>query len=192
MSSVFLSGDADADALLADDSFALLMGMLLDQQVPMEVAFAGPAKLAERLDGLDVSEIAEMNPDEFLDKFSIKPAVHRFPKSMAARVQKLAAEIVDEYDGDTSAIWTTGDPTGPEVLKRLKKLPGFGDQKAKIFVALLGKQFDFDADGWREAAGDYGNEDSRRSIADVVDEGTLLEVRAFKKQQKAAAKATKK
>lgn len=192
MSSVFLSGNSDADALLADDPFALLMGMLLDQQVPMEVAFAGPAKLAERLGKLDVVEIAEMNPDEFLEKFSIKPAVHRFPKSMATRVQKLAAEIVDEYDGDTSAVWTSGDPTGPEVLKRLKKLPGFGDQKAKIFLALLGKQFDFNADGWREAAGDYGDENSRRSIADVVNEDTLLEVRAFKKQQKAAAKAAKK
>ncbi|AZL05572.1 HhH-GPD-type base excision DNA repair protein [Brevibacterium aurantiacum] len=192
MSSVFLSGNSDADALLADDPFALLMGMLLDQQVPMEVAFDGPAKLAERLGKLDVVEIAEMNPDEFLEKFSIKPAVHRFPKSMATRVQKLAAEIVDEYDGDTSAIWTSGDPTGPEVLKRLKKLPGFGDQKAKIFLALLGKQFDFNADGWREAAGDYGDENSRRSIADVVNEDTLLEVRAFKKQQKAAAKAAKK
>lgn len=192
MSSVFLSGNSNADALLADDPFALLMGMLLDQQVPMEVAFDGPAKLAERLGKLDVVEIAEMNPDEFLEKFSIKPAVHRFPKSMATRVQKLAAEIVDEYDGDTSAIWTSGDPTGPEVLKRLKKLPGFGDQKAKIFLALLGKQFDFNADGWREAAGDYGDENSRRSIADVVNEDTLLEVRAFKKQQKAAAKAAKK
>lgn len=191
MSSVFLSGDADADALLADDPFALLTGMLLDQQVPMEVAFAGPAKLADRLGKLDVVEIAEMNPDEFLEKFSIKPAVHRFPKSMATRVQKLAAEIVDEYDADTAAIWTSGNPTGPEVLKRLKKLPGFGDQKAQIFLALLGKQFNFDADGWREAAGDYGAEDSRRSIADVVDEDTLLEVRAFKKQQKAAAKAAK-
>lgn len=192
MSSVFLSGDAEADALLADDSFALLMGMLLDQQVPMEVAFAGPARLAERLGKLDVAEIAEMNPDEFLEKFSIKPAVHRFPKSMATRVQKLAAEIVDEYDGDTAAIWTSGNPTGAEVLTRLKKLPGFGDQKAKIFLALLGKQFDFNADGWREAAGDYGAQGSRRSIADVVDEDTLLEVRAFKKQQKAAAKAAKK
>lgn len=192
MSSVFLSGNAEADALLADDPFALLMGMLLDQQVPMEVAFAGPAKLAERLGKLDVVHIAEMEPDEFLEKFSIRPAVHRFPKSMATRVQKLATEIVDEYDGDTAAIWTSGDPTGPELLKRLKKLPGFGEQKAKIFLALLGKQFDFNADGWREAAGDYGAEDSRRSIADVVDEDTLLEVRAFKKQQKAAAKAAKK
>ena len=192
MSSLFLSGDPKSDALLADDPFALLMGMLLDQQVPMEVAFAGPAKLAERLGALDVVEIAEMNPDEFLEKFSIKPAVHRFPKSMATRVQKLAAEIVDEYDADTAAIWTSGDPTGPEVLKRLKKLPGFGEQKAKIFVALLGKQFDFNAADWREAAGDYGTDGSRRSIADVVDEDTLQEVRAFKKQQKAAAKAAKK
>lgn len=192
MSSVFLSGDPIADDLLSEDRFALLVGMLLDQQVPMEVAFAGPAKLAQRLGKLDVVEIAEMNPDEFLEQFSIKPAVHRFPKSMATRVQKLAAEIVDEYDGDTAAIWTSGDPTGPEVLKRLKKLPGFGDQKAKIFLALLGKQFDCEADGWREAAGDYGDEDSRRSIADVVNEDTLLEVRAFKKQQKAAAKAAKK
>ena len=192
MTSLFLSGDPKSDALLADDPFALLVGMLLDQQVPMEVAFAGPAKLAERLGTLDVVEIAEMNPDEFLNKFSIKPAVHRFPKSMATRVQKLAAEIVDEYDADTAAIWTSGDPTGPEVLKRLKKLPGFGEQKAKIFVALLGKQFAFDAAQWREAAGDYGTDGSRRSIADVVDEGTLLEVRAFKKQQKAAAKAAKK
>ena len=192
MSSVFLSGDPKSDALLADDPFALLTGMLLDQQVPMEVAFAGPAKLAERLGKLDVVEIAEMNPDDFLEKFSIKPAVHRFPKSMATRVQKLAAEIVDEYDGDTAAIWTSGDPSGPEVLKRLKKLPGFGEQKAKIFLALLGKQFDLEADGWRESAGDYGADGSRRSIADVVDEETLLEVRAFKKQQKAAAKAAKK
>lgn len=192
MSSLFLSGDPKSDALLADDPFALLMGMLLDQQVPMEVAFAGPAKLAERLGALDVVEIAEMNPDEFLEKFSIKPAVHRFPKSMATRVQKLAAEIVDEYHADTAAIWTIGDPTGAEVLKRLKKLPGFGEQKAKIFVALLGKQFDFNAADWREAAGDYGTDGSRRSIADVVDEDTLQEVRAFKKQQKAAAKAAKK
>lgn len=188
----YFTGDAEADNLVTNDTFALIMAMTLDQQVPMEVAFAGPAKLAERLGKLDVVEIAEMNPDDFLEKFSIKPAVHRFPKSMATRVQKLAAEIVDEYDGDTAAIWTSGNPSGPEVLKRLKKLPGFGEQKAKIFLALLGKQFDLEADGWRESAGDYGADGSRRSIADVVDADTLLEVRAFKKQQKAAAKAAKK
>ena len=162
-----------------------------DQQVTMESAFAGPAKLAERLGGLYVDEIAEMNPDDFLDVFAATPAVHRFPKSMAARVQKLAEAIVDDYDGQTDAIWTRGDPSGAEVLKRLKKLPGFGDQKAKIFLALLGKQFGLKAEGWQEAAGDYGAEDARRSIADVVDDVTLQEVRAFKKEQKAAAKAAK-
>ncbi len=191
MTTVYLSGDPKSDELLAEDPFALLTGMLLDQQVPMEVAFAGPAKLAERLGRLDVAEIAEMNPDEFLEKFAEKPAVHRFPKSMAARVQKLAEAIVDDYDGDTAAIWTRGEPTGAEVLKRLKNLPGFGEQKAKIFLALLGKQFGLTAPGWREAAGVYGEDGSRRSIADVVDEGTLQEVRAFKKQAKAAAKAEK-
>ncbi|GAA1619752.1 MULTISPECIES: HhH-GPD-type base excision DNA repair protein [Brevibacterium] len=191
MTTVYLSGDPTSDELLAEDPFALLTGMLLDQQVPMEVAFAGPAKLAERLGRLDVAEIAEMNPDEFLEKFAEKPAVHRFPKSMAARVQKLAEAIVDDYDGDTAAIWSRGEPTGAEVLKRLKNLPGFGEQKAKIFLALLGKQFGLTAPGWREAAGVYGEDGSRRSIADVVDEGTLQEVRAFKKQAKAAAKAEK-
>ena len=191
MTTVYLSGDPKSDELLAEDPFALLTGMLLDQQVPMEVAFAGPAKLAERLGRLDVAEIAEMNPDEFLEKFAEKPAVHRFPKSMAARVQKLAEAIVDDYDGDTAAIWSRGEPTGAEVLKRLKNLPGFGEQKAKIFLALLGKQFGLTAPGWREAAGVYGEDGSRRSIADVVDEGTLQEVRAFKKQAKAAAKAEK-
>ncbi|MFC9444562.1 MULTISPECIES: HhH-GPD-type base excision DNA repair protein [unclassified Brevibacterium] len=191
MTTVYLSGDPKSDELLAEDPFALLTGMLLDQQVPMEVAFAGPAKLAERLGRLDVAEIAEMNPDEFLEKFAEKPAVHRFPKSMAARVQKLAEAIVDDYDGDTAAIWTRGEPTGAEVLKRLNNLPGFGEQKAKIFLALLGKQFGLSAPGWREAAGVYGEDGSRRSIADVVDEGTLQEVRAFKKQAKAAAKAEK-
>ena len=121
MTSLFLSGDPKADALLAEDRFALLVGMLLDQQVTMESAFAGPAKLAERLGKLDVDEIAEMNPDDFLDIFAQTPAVHRFPKSMAGRVQKLAATIVDDYDGNVEAIWTDGDPSGAEVLKRLKK-----------------------------------------------------------------------
>lgn len=165
--------------------------MWCDQQVTMESAFAGPAKLADRLGKLDIDEIAAMNPDEFLDIFARTPAVHRFPKSMAGRVQKLAAAIIDDYDGNPEAIWTEGDPSGAEVLKRLKKLPGYGEQKAKIFLALLGKQFELQAEGWQEAAGDYGDADARRSIADVVDEVTLQEVRAFKKQQKAAAKAAK-
>ncbi|MCK8671793.1 Fe-S cluster assembly protein HesB [Rhodococcus sp. HM1] len=187
-STLNLVGDPDADALLASDPLALLIGMLLDQQVPMETAFAGPKKLADRLGGLDVHAIAEADPDDFVTVCAQPPAVHRFPKSMAQRIQALCAAIVDEYDGDVSAIWTSGDPDGKQVLKRLKALPGYGDQKARIFLALLGKQMGVQPAGWREAAGDYGQEGSRRSIADVVDEKSLQEVREFKKSAKAAAK----
>ena len=184
-----LVGDPEADALLSEDPLALLLGMLLDQQVPMETAFLGPKKLADRMDGLDVRRIAEMDTDAFIEICAQTPAVHRFPKSMGERIQSVCQFIVEKYDGDTAAIWTSGDPNGKEVLKRLKALPGYGDQKARIFLALLGKQIGVQPDGWREAAGDYGLEGSRRSIADVVDEQTLLEVREFKKAAKAAAKA---
>ncbi|MEE2061351.1 HhH-GPD-type base excision DNA repair protein [Rhodococcus artemisiae] len=187
-----LVGDPDADALLSENSLALLIGMLLDQQVPMETAFAGPKKIADRLGGLDVYRIADMDPDEFIEVCSRPPAVHRFPKSMGQRIQALCAAIVAEYDGDTAAIWTSGDPGGKEVLKRLKALPGYGDQKARIFLALLGKQRGVQPEGWREAAGAYGDEGARRSIADVVDSQSLHEVREFKKAAKAAAKAGKK
>ncbi|MGI1849775.1 HhH-GPD-type base excision DNA repair protein [Rhodococcus sp. SJ] len=183
-----LVGDADADALLAADPLALLIGMLLDQQVPMETAFAGPKKLADRLGGLDVHRIAEADPDEFAAICAGPPAVHRFPGSMAKRIQALSAEIADRYDGDAAALWTSGDPDGREVLKRLKALPGYGDQKARIFLALLGKQIGVRPEGWREAAGEYGEDGSRRSVADVVDAQTLQEVREFKKASKAAAK----
>ncbi|MGX7729243.1 HhH-GPD-type base excision DNA repair protein [Rhodococcus sp. 2H158] len=183
-----LVGDADADALLAADPLALLIGMLLDQQVPMETAFAGPKKLADRLGGLDVHRIADADPDEFAAICARPPAVHRFPGSMAKRIQALCAEITDRYDGDAAALWTSGDPDGKEVLKRLKALPGYGDQKARIFLALLGKQIGVRPEGWREAAGEYGEDGSRRSIADVVDAQTLQEVREFKKASKAAAK----
>ncbi|WFR72651.1 HhH-GPD-type base excision DNA repair protein [Prescottella defluvii] len=186
-----LVGDPEADALLASDPLALLIGMLLDQQVPMETAFAGPKKLDDRLAGLDVHKIAEMNPDDFIAVCSQPPAVHRFPKSMGERIQSLCVYIVERYDGDTAAIWTSGDPDGKEVLKRLKALPGYGDQKARIFLALLGKQIGVQPTGWREAAGSYGDDGSRRSIADVVDRQTLLEVREFKQAAKAAAKAAK-
>ncbi|MFZ2527082.1 MAG: HhH-GPD-type base excision DNA repair protein [Rhodococcus sp. (in: high G+C Gram-positive bacteria)] len=188
-STLNLAGDPDADALLASDPLALLIGMLLDQQVPMETAFAGPKKLADRLGGLDVHAIAEAGPDGFVAVCAQPPAVHRFPKSMAQRIQSLCAAIVDDYGGDASAIWTTGDPDGKQVLTRLKALPGYGDQKARIFLALLGKQMGVAPTGWREAAGDYGQDGSRRSIADVVDEKSLHEVREFKKSAKAAAKA---
>ncbi|MER7077290.1 A/G-specific DNA-adenine glycosylase [Saccharopolyspora kobensis] len=186
-----LTGDAEADKLLSDDPFALLTGMLLDQQVAMEVAFAGPRKIAERMGGFSVTRIAESDLDEFVELCVQKPAIHRYGGSMGRRVHALAQYVVEHYDGRTEAIWTEGDPDGKEVLKRLKALPGYGDQKARIFLALLGKQRGVEPAGWREAAGAYGEDGSRRSIADVVDEQTLNEVRAWKKEQKAAAKAAK-
>lgn len=183
-----LVGDPEADALLAEDPFALLIGMLLDQQVPMESAFAGPKKLVDRLGDLKVDTVADADPEEFAALCAQTPAVHRFPGSMAKRIQGLAASLVENYDGKPQEIWTRDDPNGAEVLKRLKALPGYGDQKARIFLALLGKQMGVTPDGWRKAAGPYGDDGARRSIADVVDEKSLLEVREFKKAAKAAAK----
>lgn len=181
--------DPAADALLESNPFALLVGMLLDQQVPMETAFAGPKKIAERMGGLDVREIADYDPDKFAALCSEKPAVHRFPGSMATRIQNLAQALVDRYDADVAALWTAGDPDGAELLRRLKGLPGFGDQKARIFVALLGKQYGVTPAGWRAAAGAYGEAGVYVSIADVVDAGSLVKVRTYKKQIKAAKKA---
>ncbi|GAA1139728.1 HhH-GPD-type base excision DNA repair protein [Ornithinicoccus hortensis] len=186
-----LAGDTAADRLLADNPFAVLVGMLLDQQIPMEVAFSGPRKLEERLGAVDPGQIAAMDPDDFIAVCATPPAVHRFPKSMGQRIHDLAAEVAGTYGGDAAAIWTEGDPDGREVLKRLKALPGFGDQKARIFLALLGKQFELPAAGWREAAGDYGKDGVTMSIADVVDEASLKAVRAYKQEKKAAAKAAK-
>lgn len=196
MTSVYLSTDPQADELLTHDRFALMVGMLLDQQVTMESAFAGPQKLFERLEEFTPAAVAGLDPDALLEAFKEKPAVHRYPGSMATRVQALAQALVDDYDGIAENLWTapTKDgsaPTGRDVLKRLKALPGFGDQKSKIFVALLGKQFDLAAEGWREAAGDYGPDDAFLSIADVRDEDSLLRVRENKKAMKAAAKAAK-
>ncbi|GAA4863577.1 HhH-GPD-type base excision DNA repair protein [Saccharopolyspora rosea] len=187
---LWLTGDTDADRLLAQDPLALLIGMLLDQQITMEVAFAGPKKLRDRLGELDADAIAAMDPERFAAACAEQPAVHRFPGSMAKRIQTLCQYLVDHYDGDAERLWAGAD--GKEVLKRLKALPGFGDQKARIFLALLGKQWGVAPRGWREAAGAYGDADARRSIADVVDQQTLEEVRTWKKQQKAAAKAAKK
>ncbi len=184
-----ITGDAAADALLSDDPLALLIGMLLDQQVPMETAFAGPAKLRDRLGGrLDAAEIASYDADALVDVFRISPSIHRFPGSMAGRVQALCEAVASDWGGEASAIWTRGNPDGAEVLARLKALPGFGEQKAKIFVALLGKQYGLAADGWRAAAGDYGIEGSWRSVADIVDAESLTKVREFKRAAKAAAK----
>ncbi|MET0452002.1 MAG: HhH-GPD-type base excision DNA repair protein [Mycobacterium sp.] len=189
MAKLQLVQDPAADELLESNPFALLVGMMLDQQIPMEVAFAGPRKLADRMGGLDARQIADYEPEAFIALCSEKPAVHRFPGSMGKRLQTLAQAIVDEYDGEAAAIWTAGDPDGAEVLRRVKSLPGFGDQKARIFLALLGKQYGVTPAGWREAAGDYGNVGTHMSVADVVDAGSLEKVRSYKKAAKAAAKA---
>ncbi|MDR3663846.1 MAG: HhH-GPD-type base excision DNA repair protein [Mycobacterium sp.] len=191
MSKLQLVQEPSADALLESNPFALLVGMMLDQQIPMEVAFAGPKKLEDRMGGLDAAAIADCNPDKFAELFAETPAVHRFPGSMAKRVQALAQVVVDEYGGNTVALWTEGDPDGAEVLRRLKALPGFGDQKAKIFLALLGKQYGVTPEGWRTAAGDYGKQGTHMSVADVTDRASLDQVRAYKKQMKAAAKEVK-
>ncbi|GIG38385.1 HhH-GPD-type base excision DNA repair protein [Cellulomonas phragmiteti] len=187
---LWMTGDDAADRLLDTDPFALLVGMLLDQQVPMETAFAGPAKIADRMGGWDVHRIAEADPEEFSALCATPPAVHRYPGSMAGRIQAVARAVVDEHDGDVTRIWTDGDPDGPTVLRRLKALPGFGDQKARIFLALLAKQRGVQPAGWREAAGAYGD-DEFRSIADVRDAASLGKVRETKRAAKAAAKAAR-
>jgi uncharacterized HhH-GPD family protein len=178
----------EANALLNRSPLALLTAMLLDQQVPLERAFAAPADLARRL-GHDptADELADYDPDALVTVFAERPALHRFPNAMAARVQALCRLLVDRYDGDASRIWSDA-PNGAELLKRVGELPGFGDQKAKIFVALLGKQLNVRPEGWREAAGPYGEESSYRSVADIVDEESLGRVRSYKQQLKAAAK----
>lgn len=176
--------EPEADALLGANPFALLVGMLLDQQVPMETAFAGPKKIADRMGGFDATAIADCNPDKFSALCSERPAVHRFPGSMAKRIQALAEIIVDRYDGDAAALWTAGDPDGPELLRRLKGLPGFGEQKARIFLALLGKQYAVTPPGWRAAAGEYGKAGAHISVADIVDADSLAQVRSYKKRQK--------
>lgn len=188
MAKLQIAQDVDADALLSSDPFALLVGMLLDQQYPMEHAFRGPAKIASRLGTIDPKVIAAQEPEQFADLASTPPAIHRYGRSMAGRVQQLAQVVVDEYDGDASRIWTTAGDT-KELLKRLKALPGYGDQKARIFAALLAKQLDVQPDGWREAIGPYAEQGSFRSVADVVGPESLQKVRDFKKQAKAAAKA---
>jgi uncharacterized HhH-GPD family protein len=189
MAKLQLVQDPAADELLESNPFALLVGMMLDQQIPMEVAFAGPRKIADRMGGLDAQRIADYEPAAFIALFSERPAVHRFPGSMAKRLQTLAQTVVDEYGGDVVTLWTAGDPDGAEVMRRLKALPGFGEQKAKIFLALLGKQYGVTPTGWRAAAGDYGKAGTHMSVADVVDAGSLEKVRSYKKAAKAKAKA---
>jgi uncharacterized HhH-GPD family protein len=185
---LWMTRDPDANALLEREPLALLIGMMLDQQYPMEHAFLGPKKILDRVGSLAVRTLAEYDPEKFATLCTTPPAIHRYGGAMAKRVQALCQHIVEEYDGRADAIWTRDNPTGAELLKRLKALPGYGEQKAKIFVALLGKQRAVTPKGWREAAGDYADKGGRRSIADVTDETSLNEVRAFKKATKAAAK----
>ena len=184
---VTIAQDPDADRLLSEDPFALLMGMLLDQQYPMEHAFRGPAKLLSRFGTLDPAAIAAAEPESFADLCATPPAIHRYGRSMAGRVQALAQVVVEEYDGDASRIWT-GVGSGTTLMKRLTALPGFGEQKAKIFVALLAKQLDVKPRGWTTVVGDYGRS-GYRSVADVTGPESLAKVRAFKKEAKGAAKA---
>lgn len=187
MVELHIAQDDHADDVISTHPFGLLVGMLLDQQVAMEVAFAGPSKIYDRFGTLDPIEIAAIDPDKFIEGCTTPPAIHRYGRSMAERVQKLAAAVRDEYDGDTTAIWATDDAN--ELLSRLKKLPGYGDQKARIFASLLGKQLDVRPTGWREAIGPYAAEGSYRSVADVVDPDSLLKVRETKRDMKAAKKA---
>lgn len=186
---LWLTGDTDADALLSSDPLALLIGMVLDQQIPMERAFRAPFDLKERLGGaLDPAAIAAMPPDDLAAVFAAKPALHRFPRSMAGRVQEVCAAVLQTYGGDTAAIWTTASD-GKELLAHVKALPGFGDQKARIFVALLGKQLGVRPPGWDAAAGAYGESGAYRSVADIDSPEALAKVRQFKQAMKAEARA---
>lgn len=184
-----IAQDEAADEVLSSSAFALLTGMLLDQQYPMEHAFRGPAKILDRFGSIDPAAIAAADPEEFATACATPPAIHRYPGSMAARVQALAQVVVDEYDADASRIWTEA-ASGADLMKRLQALPGFGKQKAQIFTALVAKQLGVRPSGWDKAAGDYALE-GHRSVADVVDAGSLQKVRDFKQAAKLAAKNAK-
>jgi uncharacterized HhH-GPD family protein len=181
-----ITGDADADRLLAENSLALLLGMLLDQQVPMEWAFKGPATLNARLGGLDARAIADLDPDALDAAFRTKPAVHRFPSAMAKRTQAMCRVLVDEYGGDAAAIWRDV-PDGAELFTRLRALPGFGDEKTKIFVAVLAKRLGVRPPGWEQAAAPF-SDTNPRSVADIESPETLAQVRDWKRSQKARGK----
>ena len=192
MPTLTIAQDPAADELLSRDPLALLIGMLLDQQFPMERAFAAPRLLADRLgvSTLCAEQLASAEPDELVRVFQGPPALHRYPGSMAARTQELCRLLVDRYGGRAEGLWADV-PDGATLLKRIGELPGFGAQKSRIFLALLGKQYGVTPPGWREAAGDYGTEGSRRSVADITGPESLAEVRAVKQEQKQAAKAAK-
>jgi uncharacterized HhH-GPD family protein len=186
---IWMPVEPEANELLSRSPLALLIAMLLDQQVTLEKAFAGPLDLVRRLGHEPTTaELAEFDPDRLAAIFSERPAMHRYPRAMAGRVQVMARLIIEQYDGDAAQVWASAT-SGAELLKRVAALPGFGTQKAQIFVALLGKQLGVRPDGWREAAGAFGGEGTRLSVADITDEVTLGEVRSYKQALKAAAKA---
>jgi uncharacterized HhH-GPD family protein len=186
---MFLAATDQANELLEKEPLALLIGMLLDQQIPMEKAFTSPDVLRERMGGsLDAQAIADADPEELEELFRRPPALHRFPAAMAKRVQTLARIVVERYEGDAGAVWRDAR-TGEELVSRVGELPGFGAQKAKIFTALLGKQLGVRPRGWREATGEFGAAGVHRSVADVTDDASLKKVRAYKQEMKAAAKA---
>lgn len=187
--SLALSGDEAADELLSADPLALLIGMVLDQQVPLEWAFRSPLELRQRLGGrLDPAEMATMDPDALVKVFTGPPALHRFPGSMARRVQELCRVVADDYEGDASGIWRSAS-SGRELLRTVRSLPGFGDRKARIFVALLGKRMGVRPPGWEEAAGPFGQPDSYLSVADIEGPESLVKVREHKRAMKAKARA---
>ena len=187
MGTLAVTGDHDADQLLIDDPFALLLAMMLDQQIPMEWAFKSPLRLKERIpDDFSAERLAVLDPEMAEAAFKEKPALHRFPGSMARRAQELARHLVDHYDGDASRVWTEAT-TGQELLKRLKALPGYGDEKAKIFLAVLAKRFGVTPEGWEAAAGPF-SDPTPRTVADIDSPEAFAEVRAWKKAQKAKGK----
>lgn len=182
-----ITGDLEADKILDESDFALLAGMMLDQQYPMEHAFRGPAKIAQRLGNFEPAAIAEADPEEFTAMAATTPAIHRFPSSMANRLQELARIVTEDYDGEASRLWTEA-ADADDLRRRIMALPGFGKQKAQIFIALLAKQRDVRPSGWERVVGDYAL-DGFRSVADVIDQDSLHKVRAFKQAKKSAAKA---
>jgi uncharacterized HhH-GPD family protein len=186
---IWLTGDSEADRLLTEDDNALLIGMILDQQVPMEKAFTGPLVIAQRMGGtLDAADIAAMPEEDFVALCSERPAIHRFPGAMAKRVRQVCQVLTDDYNADAGNVWRDA-ATGAEVKQALMSLPGFGAEKAAIFTAVLGKRRGIQPPGWREAAGGFGEEGSYLSVADIVDAESLAKVRESKRAVKAARKA---
>lgn len=181
---LFITGDERADALLNADGTALLVGMLLDQQVPMEWAFTGPYTLQQRLGHLDPRRIAALDEEVFVTVCCDKPAIHRFPASMGRRVHALCAALEERFDGRGDAVWADV-AEGAELYARLRSLPGFGDEKARIFVALLAKRFGVRPDGWESAAGVFADHEPR-TVADIDSPESLARVREWKRAAKAA------